>query len=239
MTFFDKERHLQTRRSPPSRKTTDPKVDGRQHVRDVLLAGPKRNDNVLRMMMPLLLLVLSLAGVAAALLAPGLGDLLLLAGPSALASAILLLLGLRRHSGPAAKRRWIVIDGSNVMHWMDGRPSIEPVREVVDHLKRLGYTPGVMFDANAGYKLGGGYRHDGAFARLLGLPKDSVMVVDKGTPADPMILTAARTLGARIVSNDRFRDWAEAHQEVRDLPGHLIRGGYRTGKLWLDLPEAP
>lgn len=207
--------------------------------RDDLLAGTETRDIVARMILPLLLLALSLSGVAAALLLPGLGDLLLLAGPSALASAVLLLVALWRPSRPAAKPNWIVIDGSNVMHWKDGKPGIEPVREVVDHLKRLGYTPGVMFDANAGYKLGGGYRHDRAFAKLLGLPQDSVMVVDKGTPADPMILTAARELGARIVSNDRFRDWAEAHPELKDVPGHLIRGGYRTGRLWLDLPEAP
>jgi len=36
-----------------------------------------------------------------------------------------------------------------------------------------------------------------------------------------------------VVSNDRFRDWAEAHPEVLE-PGRLIRGGFRGGKLWLE-----
>jgi hypothetical protein len=91
-----------------------------------------------------------------------------------------------------------------------------------------------MFDANAGYKLAGQYLHDGALGRQLGLPKDRVMVVPRGTPADPMILTAARDLNARIVTNDRYRDWIETYPEINN-PGHLIRGGFRNGQLWLDL----
>jgi hypothetical protein len=59
-------------------------------------------------------------------------------------------------------------------------------------------------------------------------------VVNKGNPADPTILAAARDLKARIVSNDRYRDWTESHPEVAK-PGHVIRGGYRDGNLWLDL----
>ena len=63
------------------------------------------------------------------------------------------------------------------------------------------------------------------------------MVVPKGTPADPTVLTVARDYGAQVVSNDRFRDWAAAFPEVKH-PGHLIRGEYRAGKLWIDLPQA-
>ena len=51
-----------------------------------------------------------------------------------------------------------------------------------------------------------------------------------------MILAAARDLGAKIVTNDRFRDWADQHPEVH-RPGHLIRGGYASGRIWLDLQE--
>ncbi|WP_284323522.1 NYN domain-containing protein [Cypionkella aquatica] len=127
-----------------------------------------------------------------------------------------------------------MIDGSNVMHWKDGVPQIEAVQAVVDRLRFAGYAPGVVFDANAGYKLAGKYRHDYALGKLLGLPADQVMVVDKGTPADPVILASAKALGARIVSNDRFRDWRTAHPEVA-APGHVIAGGYRDGQLWLDM----
>lgn len=141
----------------------------------------------------------------------------------------------RRAGG--VRPNWVVIDGSNVMYWKGDTPQIDTVREVVEHLSASGFTPGVMFDANAGYLLTGRYEHDGAFEKILGLPRDHVMVVHKGNPADLSILAAARDLGARIVTNDRYREWAESHPEVH-RPGYLIRGEYRNGKLWLDLGRA-
>ena len=183
------------------------------------------------MIAPLVLVLLSLA-LAGLGVQPGRSDLLLVALPSLLASLYLLA---RAALHPKAKApKWIVIDGSNVMHWADNRPQVATLRAVIDHLTRLGFAPGVVFDANAGYKLSDHYQHDFALGRLLGLPEDRVLVVAKGTQADPILLSAARDLGARIVSNDRFRDWTEDHPEVND-PGHLVRGGFRDGKLWLDL----
>jgi hypothetical protein len=202
------------------------------------------------MLVPFLLFLLSLAGVAAAFALPGLSDLILIAGPSCLASLWLLFRAWRARpvEDPAwivawrtravADPAWIVIDGSNVMHWGGETPRIEPVREVVRHLKGLGFTPGVIFDANAGYLLEGRYCHDQVFGKLLGLPTDRVMVVDKGTPADPVILREAQDLKARVVTNDRYRDWAERFPDIQ-TPGFLVRGGYREGRLWLDLDETP
>ena len=118
------------------------------------------------------------------------------------------------------------------MHWRENVPDLGVVKDVVQMLAAQGYAPGVVFDANAGWKLFGRYLHDGEFARLLGLEPRQVLVVAKGTPADPFLLKTAREFGARIVTNDRFRDWAEAHPEVQE-PGFLIRGGVREGKVWL------
>lgn len=137
----------------------------------------------------------------------------------------------------AASKPVVLVDGSNVMHWKDNTPKIETLREVVYALSDHGFKVGVMFDANAGYKLFDRYHHDSQFAGLLGMKTDHVMVVPKGTPADPYLLNAARDMGARIVTDDRFRDWAETYPEVQE-PGHLIRGGYRNGKLWLDLQQS-
>ena len=181
----------------------------------------------------LVLLVLCLAAVAALSLNPAWADARLVAVLGVLASLLLILL---RLLGPAPEAPWIVVDGSNVMYWKDGTPQAGTVRDVVARLVALGYAPGVMFDANAGHLLEGAYRHDGAFARMLDLPPDRVMVVPKGTQADGYILQAARDLGARIVTNDRFRDWIEQFPEVRQ-PGHLVRGNYRDGALWLDLAD--
>lgn len=60
------------------------------------------------------------------------------------------------------------------------------------------------------------------------------MIVPRGEPADPTLLAAARDHGVRIVTNDKFRDWADSFPEIATA-GTLIRGGYRGGQLWLDL----
>jgi hypothetical protein len=210
------------------------------------------------MIAPLILLVFSLVAVGFAVTLPGLSDLLLVAVPCALGALILLVWSRFRHEksepvwpkagalpGPARPRRkaaeprWIVVDGSNVMHWGDGPPGLGPLHEVLAYLAQRGFAAGVVFDANAGYLIGDRYLHHAAFGHLLGLPEDRVMVVPKGSPADATVLLAARDLRARIVTNDRYRDWAEQYPEVRTA-GHLIRGGYREGALWLalDPPEA-
>ncbi len=190
------------------------------------------------MIVPFLLLLVSTIGLAAALTIEGQFDLILVAGPCALASMFLLLRSVvqKKRNAPKSSQKFVVIDGSNAMHWKDGTPQIATLREIVQRLSGLGFTPGVVFDANAGYILTGRYQHDAAMGKLLDLPEDRVMVVQKGTPADPTILAAARFLDARVVTNDRYNDWAEMHPELRE-PGYLIRGGYRAGKLWMDVDD--
>jgi hypothetical protein len=189
------------------------------------------------MVVPVLLLFLSLVGVAVALVLPGYGDLILLAGPCAVAALILWLRAALTRKRPAAPN-WILIDGSNVMHWKDNTPQIDTLREVIAHLTHLGQTPAVIFDANAGYLLSGRYQDDHVMARHLSLPGERVLVVPKGTIADSYLLTVARDVGAPIVTNDRYRDWAGEYPEIAQ-PGRLIRGGYRNGALWLDEIAAP
>lgn len=187
------------------------------------------------MIVPFLLLFLSIGGILLSAMVPGWSDVILLAGPCAVASAILLIAWVLRRRTERGKR-WVVLDGSNVMHWKDRSPDLATVREVVDHLSSEGFTPGVVFDANVGYKVGDSFLGDRELAGLMGVPQKRIMVVPKGQPADPTILTAARDMNARIVTNDRFRDWNEDFPETRE-PGRLIRGGYRRGKLWLDLGD--
>jgi Zc3h12a-like Ribonuclease NYN domain len=176
---------------------------------------------------PLILLLLSLTATVATLALPGASDALLVAVPCLIASLILVL----RHPRP---KHFVIVDGSNVMHWKDGTPRIEALHHVIAYLTAHRLTPRVIFDANAGHKLVGRYLHGPAMAARLGLPQHCIIVVPKGTPADPVILAMARDLDARIVTNDRYRDWWDAHPEVRE-PGHLIRGGWRDGQFSLDL----
>jgi hypothetical protein len=132
-----------------------------------------------------------------------------------------------------ARRPAVLVDGSNVMYWRNGVADIGTVRQVVRRLENDGFRPGVMFDANAGYLLFGKYTHDQAFAKHLRLPDDRIMVVPKGTQADDKLLTAAADLNASIVTNDRFRDWADEYPFVTEK-GRLIKGRFRGNKLHLD-----
>lgn len=183
------------------------------------------------MRVPGLLLLVSLVGVIAGLARPGWSDILLVAVPAAVASLILLLRAVRRQGWRQAH---VILDGSNVMYWRDGTPDIACVQDILALAADLGLTPGVVFDANAGHLLFGKYTDDKRFADRLGLDADRVLVVPKGSPADPTILAAARTLDARIITNDRYRDWVEAFPEL-ETPGRLIRGGYRRGRPWIAL----
>lgn len=179
-----------------------------------------------------LIFAIAVVAVWVGALFPDLGWLQVVAVPGGLAACLWLLLGKRGKKAPVDVLPRVIVDGSNVIHWDSGAPSLEPLRAVLRDIEAKGMMPGVIFDANAGYKINDRYLDDGAFATLLGLPDASVLVVPKGTPADRFILEAARSMGARIVTNDRYRDWEDSFPEVRQ-PDLLIRGGFRHGKLWL------
>jgi hypothetical protein len=185
------------------------------------------------MVVPLILFLISAAISAYAAVTPGWGDFALIAGLMAVASLILLLI---RPRGERAARdpRQVIVDGSNVMHWRDNTPDLATLKAVIARLTALGYHPGVVFDANAGYLVAGGFRNDLAFSKLLGLPRDHILVVPKGTTADEYILAFAKQSGAPIISNDRYRDWEAQHPEIRQ-PGRLVRGGWVDGGPWVDM----
>ena len=105
------------------------------------------------MIAPTLLFFASLLGIAFALQNPDWSDVLLLSIPCALASAVLLLREIVRRVVALRQRakRWVIVDGSNVMYWRDNTPRLETVREVVSHLRDLRFDVSVVFDANAGY----------------------------------------------------------------------------------------
>jgi hypothetical protein len=151
---------------------------------------------------------------------------------SAVAAAILLLRG-----RPGRTKAWIVVDGSNVLHWDGEVPAIATVARVVDDLRSRGFVPVVWFDANVGYRIGDRYMGPERLARALGLPARQVLVAPKGTPADPLLLEGAVVLNARVVTNDRFRDWTQDHPRIRE-PGFLVPGQVRDGAVTLALEDA-
>ena len=132
----------------------------------------------------------------------------------------------------------ILVDGSNVIHWAGETPSLEPLRALLAELQGQGHRPGVVFDANVGYKIGTRYMRDADMARLLDLAERHVIVVPRGTQADEYLLRAAREMGAKVVTNDRYRDWEDRFPEVRQ-PNFLVRVGYRGGAIWLNEGTSP
>ena len=161
--------------------------------------------------------------------------MILLALAALLAVAFLVLWRGRRppvSAPPTDARQIILIDGSNVIYWQDNSPQFAPLKQVVHDLSRRGFKPGVVFDANVGYKLAGKFMGDRELSRMLSLPKDQILVVPKGQQADPFLLETARDLRARIVTNDRYRDWVERYPDVAK-PENLVRGEMRDGRVWL------
>jgi hypothetical protein len=175
-----------------------------------------------------LLVSLTCFGLSVAFFGPVLSVPLLLSTGMVAAAVVILLAGLLAGRRRREEVPWIVVDGSNVMYWDRETPSLETVREVLRAVEAEGFVPLVWFDANAGHLVAGQYLRPEKLARKLGLRQGQVLVAPKGTPADPLLLEEAARLGVRVVTNDRFRDWAEDHPMVRD-PERFVRGRVRDG----------
>lgn len=121
---------------------------------------------------------------------------------------------------------WVVVDGSNVLYWENDEPALQSVRLVIEKLVSEGFEPIVWFDANIGYLVVGHYMNPAKLSKALRFPARQIWVAPKGTPADPLLIADAAKLNARIVTNDRFRDWEEQFPQVaqQDL---FLRGTIR------------
>ena len=74
-----------------------------------------------------------------------------------------------------------------------------------------------------------------------GLPLEGLVVVDMSQfLSGPYCSLRLSDLGARVISNDRYRDWLGDFPELA-APGQILRGGYRKGALWLETgaPDTP
>lgn len=147
---------------------------------------------------------------------------------------VVLVLRFRLRAAPV----WIVIDGSNVLYWRDETPNLHTVRQCVEGLVRNGWTPLLWFDANVGYLVGSQYMGPHELSRALRYPASHINVAPKGTPADPLLIEQAGDLGARIVTNDRFRDWVETYPQVADA-GLFLRGSASDQGVSLRFADEP
>ena len=142
----------------------------------------------------------------------------------------------RRDRAPASRRDQrplAVIDGSNLMYWRDNQPDLTPVRAAARACEAKGYKVGVIFDANAGYRLYNRFMPAHRLSPELGLPQDQVFVVPKGEQADPFLLNFASEENAILLSNDRFRDRISGYPQL-NTPGRLVRGHWDQGEIHLN-----
>jgi hypothetical protein len=111
----------------------------------------------------------------------------------------------------ADEREVVVVDGSNVAHAEEGAGAkLENIRAVCAKLEEEGFRPVVLVDARLRHSIDDS---DGYEAMV---DDGQIRQAPAGTDADYFILSFARELDARVVSNDRFRDRASAFPEVRD-----------------------
>ncbi len=108
-----------------------------------------------------------------------------------------------------------LVDGSNVAHSTEGQgPRLGNIVLICRKLDKEGYDPLVVTDAALRHRI-----DDRAeFEKRVG--EGRIRQAPAGTDADYFILAFARELDAAIVSNDRFRDRAEAFPDALD---RLIR----------------
>jgi hypothetical protein len=110
----------------------------------------------------------------------------------------------------AQARKKVIVDGSNVAHSAEGEPArLEHIKAVRRKLDEQGYEPIVVVDAALRHQIDDGAEYE----RMV--EEGALRQAPAGTDADYFILSFARELDAKIVSNDRFRDRAAAFPEVR------------------------
>jgi hypothetical protein len=115
----------------------------------------------------------------------------------------------------AKRSRIAIVDGSNVAHATEGAaPRLANLVLMRDKLVEKGFEPVLVVDAALRHQI-----DDPATYEKM-VDDGEVKQAPAGTDADYFILSFARELGARVVSNDRFRD---RMQEFKDLSRRFIR----------------
>jgi hypothetical protein len=116
----------------------------------------------------------------------------------------------REKAAPDANKV-VIIDGSNVAYSVEGKqPCLHNIELVRDKLLEEGFEPIVVVDAALRHNVDDapGYQHM--------VDNGTLRQAPAGTDADYFILSFARELEARIVSNDRFRDRERSFPEARE-----------------------
>jgi hypothetical protein len=115
----------------------------------------------------------------------------------------------------------VLVDASNVAHATEGGEArLENIKIVQAKLLEDGFEPLVVADAALRHQI------DNKAAYEAMIEAGQVHQAPAGTDADYFILSFAREMNARILTNDRFRDRAAEFAEERErIIRYMIVGG--------------
>jgi hypothetical protein len=107
------------------------------------------------------------------------------------------------------KSRFAIVDGSNVAHSTErGTARLQNILLMRDKLAEKGLEPVLVVDAALRHQI------DDTETYEKMVENGELKQAPAGTDADYFILSFARELGARVVSNDRFRDRMPEYKDV-------------------------
>jgi hypothetical protein len=123
----------------------------------------------------------------------------------------------------ANDKKTVVIDGANVAYEersAGGKPKLSNLLKVSRELEERGQEAVIIVDASLKYDI-----DDQEQLEKL-IKSQAVRQVPAGTDADYFIIQFAQELDATIVTNDRYKDYAEQYPWVseRRLPYMIVKG---------------
>jgi hypothetical protein len=122
--------------------------------------------------------------------------------------------------------RKVLVDASNVAHATEGGEArLENIQLVMAKLREEGFEPLIVADAALRHQID----DKSAYERLI--DDGIVSQAPAGTDADYFILSFAREMNARILTNDRFRDRGEEFPRERN---RIIRFMIVAGEVVLE-----
>jgi Zc3h12a-like Ribonuclease NYN domain len=107
--------------------------------------------------------------------------------------------------------KFIIVDGSNVLHWMkdnnmDNKVNLIPLLIVLTALKRKSFNFCCYFDASQRFQLEEQQPQQYQEFKKLWKGRDIFSIVPGGESADDYILLDAKNSNRKVLTNDRFRD---------------------------------
>lgn len=123
----------------------------------------------------------------------------------------------------ASGRRMVVIDGANVAYEernAGGKPKFANLLKVRRELEEKGFESVILVDASLKYDIDDQEQLENL------IRSQQVRQVPAGTDADFFIIQFSQELDALIVTNDRYKDYADQYPWVteRRLPYMIVKG---------------